>query len=436
MKGWISEVAAGLADPVTTSVLLGIVIALLAMTMVLLFALFLRSRADARRARDAVCDLEAVLVAAMERNQHEDSTTLAVQINAVRSDLLAVSDAIRREHNAQAMNNAEQLRDVQQAQSVRDREMLQTMATLRSELARELLAVKSSVAEKLEGTLSARLSESFQTVESQLAAVHRGLGEMRELASNVDGLRRVLTNVKSRGTFGEVQLSMILSDILTPEQYLTNVATRPRSSERVEFAVKLPGKGEAGAVLLPIDAKFPLEDYERILAASDVADAEGVKTALKGLEARLVLEARKIREKYVEVPYTTEFAVLYLPLESLWAEVLKIPGLTERLQREQHVTVAGPAVMAALLNSLQMGFRTLAIEEKSAEVWRLLAVVKTEFERFAEAVGKVEKRIEGVTGDLSQLRTRTNVMNRRLRDLNPEDVLGGEKAASETSNLN
>lgn len=436
MKGWISEVAAGLADPVTTSVLLGIVIALLAMTMVLLFALFLRSRADARRARDAVCDLEAVLVAAMERNQHEDSTTLAVQINAVRSDLLAVSDAIRREHNAQAMNNAEQLRDVQQAQSVRDREMLQTMATLRSELARELLAVKSSVAEKLEGTLSARLSESFQTVESQLAAVHRGLGEMRELASNVDGLRRVLTNVKSRGTFGEVQLSMILSDILTPEQYLTNVATRPRSSERVEFAVKLPGKGEAGAVLLPIDAKFPLEDYERLLAASDVADAEGVKTALKGLEARLVLEARKIREKYVEVPYTTEFAVLYLPLESLWAEVLKIPGLTERLQREQHVTVAGPAVMAALLNSLQMGFRTLAIEEKSAEVWRLLAVVKTEFERFAEAVGKVEKRIEGVTGDLSQLRTRTNVMNRRLRDLNPEDVLGGEKAASETSNLN
>ena len=436
MKGWISEVAAGLADPVTTSVLLGIVIALLAMTMVLLFALFLRSRADARRARDAVCDLEAVLVAAMERNQHEDSTTLAVQINAVRSDLLAVSDAIRREHNAQAMNNAEQLRDVQQAQSVRDREMLQTMATLRSELARELLAVKSSVAEKLEGTLSARLSESFQTVESQLAAVHRGLGEMRELASNVDGLRRVLTNVKSRGTFGEVQLSMILSDILTPEQYLTNVATRPRSSERVEFAVKLPGKGEAGAVLLPIDAKFPLEDYERLLAASDVADAEGVKTALKGLEARLVLEARKIREKYVEVPYTTEFAVLYLPLESLWAEVLKIPGLTERLQREQHVTVAGPAVMAALLNSLQIGFRTLAIEEKSAEVWRLLAVVKTEFERFAEAVGKVEKRIEGVTGDLSQLRTRTNVMNRRLRDLNPEDVLGGEKAASETSNLN
>lgn len=409
-------------------------LALLLAALVILAVLLVRtSRAAACEAAFGR-DLVAALQEALEKNQHEDSTTLAVQMNAVRSDLMAVSDAIKHEQHATAMGLADRLSHVQEAQGTRDRDMLQAVADLRAEVARQLAvvretnsaavaAVQATVEEKLQDTLSARLAESFKTVEAQLSAVHRGLGEMREMAQNVDGLRRILTNVKTRGTFGEVQLAMILSDLLTPEQYDVNVVTRPKSSERVEFAVKLPGRGAGETVYLPIDAKFPLEDYERLLAASDAADAQGVAASVKGLENRMVLEARKIRDKYIEVPYTTEFAVLYLPVESLWAEVLKIPGLVERLQREFHVTVAGPTVLASLLNSLQMGFRTLAIEEKSAEVWRLLAVVKTEFERFADAVGKVEKRIEGVTGDLSQLRTRTNVMNRRLRDINPEGAV-------------
>ncbi len=435
----LSEVS---TSPVAAMTAAALVLLLLA--VVILAVLLVRSYGAAAREAAFGRGLAQALSDALERNQHEDQTTLAVQMNAVRSDLMAVSDAIKQEQHAAAMGLADRLSHVQEAQGTRDRDMLQAVADLRTEVARQLAvvretnsaavaAVQATVEEKLQDTLASRLTESFKTVEAQLSAVHRGLGEMREMAQNVDGLRRILTNVKTRGTFGEVQLAMILSDILTPEQYDVNVATRPKATERVEFAVKLPGRAPGETVYLPIDAKFPLEDYERLLAASDAADAAGVAKSLKGLENRLLLEAGKIREKYVEVPYTTEFAVLYLPVESLWAEVLKIPGLVERLQREFHVTVAGPTVLASLLNSLQMGFRTLAIEEKSAEVWRLLAVVKTEFERFAEAVGKVEKRIEGVTGDLSQLRTRTNVMNRRLRDIRPDGgAAPAVKAADES----
>ena len=282
-------------------------------------------------------------------------------------------------------------------------------------LHKALESMRNTVDEKLSTTLNTRLSESFKTVEGQLLEVHRGLGEMREMAQNVDGLRRVLTNVKTRGTFGEVQLSMILSDLLTPEQYLTNVATRPGSRERVEFAVKLPGAEEGSSVLLPIDAKFPTEDYERLQEASEKADPVMEEAARKALQTRILAEAQKIRDKYVEVPYTTEFAVLYLPAESLWSEVLKINGLVERVQRECHVTIVGPTVLAAFLNSLQMGFRTLAIEQKSAEVWRLLGEVKAEFGRFADSVESMEKRVDSVKTAVSAMRTRTNVMQRKLK---------------------
>ena len=300
--------------------------------------------------------------------------------------------------------------------------MLNVRASLSQELAairdandKALESMRNTVDEKLSTTLNTRLSESFKTVEGQLLEVHRGLGEMREMAQNVDGLRRVLTNVKTRGTFGEVQLSMILSDLLTPEQYLTNVATRPGSRERVEFAVKLPGAEEGSSVLLPIDAKFPTEDYERLQEASEKADPVMEEAARKALQTRILAEAQKIRDKYVEVPYTTEFAVLYLPAESLWSEVLKINGLVERVQRECHVTIVGPTVLAAFLNSLQMGFRTLAIEQKSAEVWRLLGEVKAEFGRFADSVESMEKRVDSVKTAVSAMRTRTNVMQRKLK---------------------
>ncbi len=441
----------------STNPLLTAAVVLLGLAVILLLMLLVRSFSQSTRQAAFGRELAEALAAALEKNRSEDRTALAVQVNAVRSDLLAVSDAVQNEQHAAAMALTERLTRAQESQGVRDREMLQAVTQqlalfqreqtagsaeltravtdLKAHVAEQLAvvrqtnreaadAVRATVEEKLQDTLSERLSASFKTVEAQLAAVYRGLGEMREMAQNVDGLRRVLTNVKTRGTFGEVQCAMILADILTPEQYATNVATRPNASERVEFAVKLPGRRTGETVYLPIDSKFPLEDYERLLAASDAADADAVKASLKGLETRILSEAKKIRDKYVEVPYTTEFAVLYLPVESLWAEVLKIPGLIDRVQRESHVTVAGPTVLASLLNSLQMGFRTLAIEEKSAEVWRLLAQVKTEFERFADAVSVVDKRVENVTKDLAQLKTRTNVMNRRLRDINPDAVLG------------
>ena len=300
--------------------------------------------------------------------------------------------------------------------------MLNVRASLNAELTaireandKALESMRNTVDEKLSATLNTRLTESFKTVEGQLLEVHRGLGEMREMAQNVDGLRRILTNVKTRGTFGEVQLAMILSDLLTPEQYDTNVATRPGSRDRVEFAVKLPGAQAGTHVLLPIDAKFPTEDYERLIEASDEADPDKEATARKALQTRILTEAAKIRDKYIEVPYTTEFAVLYLPAESLWSEVLKINGLVERVQRDCHVTIVGPTVLAAFLNSLQMGFKTLAIEQKSAEVWRLLGEVKAEFGRFSESVGSMEKRIDSVKSAISAMRTRTNVMERKLK---------------------
>ncbi len=287
--------------------------------------------------------------------------------------------------------------------------------SIRSTNDKALADMRQTVDEKLQTTLNARISESFKTVENQLMIVHKGLGEMREMAQNVDGLRRILTNVKTRGTFGEIQLGMILEQILTPEQYAVNVVTRPKSNERVEFAVRLPGPDDAAHVWLPIDAKFPMEDYERLLAASDTADAQLQATSLKAIEGRILAEAKKIHEKYVEVPYTTEFAVLYLPVEGLWAEVIKIPGLVERVQRQFHVTIAGPTVLSALLNSLQMGFRTLAIEKSSAQVWKLLGEFKMEFMRFNEVVDSLEKKIDTMKNAVGQVRTRTNVMNRRLK---------------------
>jgi len=306
------------------------------------------------------------------------------------------------------------------------RNMGEQLTSIREANSKALGEMRETVEEKLQETLNARISASFKSVEEQLGAVYKGLGEMRQVAQNVDGLRRVLTNVKTRGTFGEVQLSLLLSEILTPEQYACNIATRPGSTERVEFAVRLPGREPNTEIYLPIDAKFPLEDYERLLAASDAADAEQVEISAKALETRILAESEKIRSKYVEVPYTTEFAVLYLPIESLWAEILKRPGLINRVHRDYHVTIAGPTVLAALLNSLQMGFRTLAIEQKSAEVWRLLGQVKAEFVKFTATIDGVEKKIDSVKNALGDVRTRTNVMGRRLRDVEVVQVVAAQ----------
>jgi DNA recombination protein RmuC len=296
----------------------------------------------------------------------------------------------------------------------------QRLAAIQADNAGKLEEMRRTVDEKLHATLEQRLGESFKLVGERLEQVHRGLGEMQTLAAGVGDLKRVLTNVKTRGTWGEVQLGALLEQILTAEQYGANVATRPGSGERVEFAIRLPGRGVGDSdapVWLPIDAKFPVEDYQKLLDAQDRADPVAAEEAGRALENRLKLEAKTIREKYVEPPATTDFAILYLPIEGLYAEALRRPGLTEALQRDQRVTLAGPTTLAAMLNSLQMGFRTLAIEKRSSEVWSILGAVKTEFGRFGEALAHTRKKLEEASNSIDKAETRSRVLTRKLKSV-------------------
>lgn len=303
-----------------------------------------------------------------------------------------------------------------------EKRMGEMRATLESQIkalqddnAKQLDKMRQTVDEKLQSTLETRLGQSFKLVSERLEAVQRGLGEMQELATGVGDLKRVLTNVKNRGTFGEVQLAALLEDLLVAEQYAANVATVPDSSERVEFAIRLPGANGDGQVWLPIDAKFPREDYERLLDAQDRADAESAGVAALALERRVRDEAKTIRQKYVSPPHTTDFAILFLPTEGLYAEVIRRPGLFETLQREHRVTLAGPTTLTALLNSLQMGFRTLAIEKRSSEVWELLGAVKTEFGKFGTVLEKTRKQLDTVRNSIDSAGVRTRAIERKLR---------------------
>jgi len=292
----------------------------------------------------------------------------------------------------------------------------QKLTALAADNERKLEQMRLTVDEKLHATLEQRLGESFKQVADRLEQVHRGLGEMQTLAQGVGDLKRVLSNVKSRGVFGEVQLAALLEQVFTPEQYATNVATLPGSNERVEFALKLPGRSDDGAPLwLPIDAKFPREDYERLLDAQERADKDAADEAGKALEVRIRLEARNIAAKYVAPPHTTDFAILFLPTEGLYAELLRRPGLGEALQREHRVSLAGPTTLLAMLNSLQMGFRTLALEKRSSEVWKVLGAVKTEFGRFGDVLAKTRKKLEEATNTIDQASVRTRAIDRQLR---------------------
>jgi DNA recombination protein RmuC len=280
----------------------------------------------------------------------------------------------------------------------------------------KLEQMRATVDEKLHATLEQRLGESFRQVAERLEQVHQGLGEMQGLARDVGSLSRVLSNVKARGLYGEVQLAALLEQVFTPAQYAPNVETVPGSGARVEFAVRLPGRGEGSApVWLPIDAKFPREDYERLLDAQDRADAAAAEAAARALETRLRLEARTIGEKYLAAPHTTDFAVLFLPTESLYAEALRRPGLVEALQREHRVALAGPTTLLALLSSLQMGFRTLALEQRSAEVWQVLGAVKTEFAKFGDVLAKTKKKLDEASQTIDAAEVRTRAMARRLK---------------------
>ena len=279
----------------------------------------------------------------------------------------------------------------------------------------KLEQMRQTVDEKLHATLEKRLSESFRQVSERLEIVHKGLGEMQTLAAGVGDLKRVLSNVKTRGVFGETQLAALLEQVMTPEQYEKNVATRPGSKERVEFAIRMPGHDHN--VLLPIDAKFPIEDYQRLQAAQEAGDRAALEMAERALETRVKLEAKTIAEKYLEPPHTTDFAILYLPFESLFAEVLRRPGLFDQVQRQYRVTICGPTNMLAVLNSLQMGFRTLAIQQRSSEVWKVLGTVKSEFGKFAEVLANTKRQLQTVANTIDQAEVRTRQIERKLKDV-------------------
>lgn len=300
-------------------------------------------------------------------------------------------------------------------------EIRQTVETrldgLQKDNAEKLEKMRATVDEKLHETLEKRLGESFKQVADRLEQVHKGLGEMQSLAADVGGLKQVLSNVKTLGLAGEMQLAALLEQALAPEQYERNVVTRPKSRDPVEFAIRLPGREGQAQVWLPIDSKFPVTDYQMLLQAQEAGDVEGAKAAAKALEARVRLEARTIRDKYVEPPGTTDFAILFVPTEGLYAEILRRPGLFQQLQQEFRVTLCGPVNLIAFLNSLQMGFRTLAIEKRSSEVWEVLGAVKTEFENFGRVLANTKRQLETVTNSIDQAETRTRQMARKLKSV-------------------
>ena len=323
--------------------------------------------------------------------------------------------------------------------------MLEVRATLEAKIkdlqadnAARLEEMRKTVDEKLHATLETRLTESFRQVSERLEKVHQGLGEMQQLAIGVGDLKRVLTNVKTRGTWGEVQLEMLLEQVLTVDQYAKNVETIPGTNARVEFAIKLPGSVDGGApVWLPIDAKFPKEQYERLVDAADRADADGVLQAGRELERAVRGEAKTICEKYLSPPHTTDFAILFLPTEGLYAEVMRRPGLADDLQRSLRVSIAGPSTLAAILNSLQMGFRTLALEKRSSEVWQVLGAVKTEFGKFGTVLSKTRLTLEQAAKSIESAEVRSRQMARKLKSVEAlpsetaELMLGTESADTE-----
>ena len=371
------------------------------------------------------------------RTQNEQIDSFRTQLAAMQQGLAEQTRSAREAQDAAlhrfGQAQAEQLRALTDGNDKRMAEVRQTveakLTAIQADNGQRLEQMRATVDEKLHATLELRLGESFKQVAERLEQVHKGLGEMQSLARDVGSLNRVLTNVKTRGIFGEVQLAGLLEQVFTPEQFATNVETVPGSGARVEFAIRLPGRGSDGAansavpLWLPIDAKFPREDYERLLDAQERADMAGAEAAGKAIESRLKTEARSISEKYVQAPHTTDFAILFLPTEGLYAEALRRPGLAEALQREHKVMLAGPTTLLATLNSLQMGFRTLALERRSAEVWEVLGAVKTEFAKFGDVLAKTKKKLEeaGNTIDAAEVRTRAMVRQLKSVEAMPEN---------------
>ena len=368
--------------------------------------------------------LEEHLRSEMARQQQAELAAAAENRRALeqRMDMLSTRmDVFDQSQDIRLHRITATLDDKLSANDQRAEQLRATLSTgmerMQRDNAEKLEKMRLTVDEKLHETLNRRLGESFSLVNERLEQVYKGLGEMQTLASGVGDLKRVLTNVKTRGIGGEVQLGTLLGQILAPAQYAENVQVIPHSAERVEYAVILPGSGEGSRVYLPIDSKFPVEAYERLLAASEAGDAEAVNAASAELCAAIRTEAKRISKKYIEPPYTTDFAIMFLATEGLYAEALRTRGLTEELQREQRILVAGPTTITALLNSLQVGFRTLAIEQRSAEVWQLLGAVKTEFGRFGDLLDQTQQRLRQAGETIEKAAVRTRAINRRLRDV-------------------
>jgi len=362
------------------------------------------------------------------RNREEAGAAAKAQREELAASLTNVSDSTFKwlgEIAASLRGQLEQV--VNQSGKLADKVDLR-LKELQQDNAQQIEKMRATVDEKLQGTLERRLGESFQLVSERLERVHQGLGQMQQLASDVGGLQRVLTNVKTRGGWGEVQLGNLLEQVLTPEQFMRNVKTREGSNEMVDFAVRLPGDENGQPVWLPIDAKFPIEDYQRLTNAQESGDAVAMEEAMKSLETQLRKSARDICGKYINPPRTTDFALLFLPTEGLYAEAIRRIGLVDQVQRECRVVFAGPTTLAALLNSLQMGFRTLAIQKSSSEVWNLLAAVKTEFCKFGWVLDGVKKKLQEASNKIDEVDVRSRAITKKLRDVeaspsNPEPLL-------------
>jgi len=368
---------------------------------------------SSRGGRQELTQNLATFQQALVQQGAEATRTQNTQIDAFGQQLSllqkSLSDTLTNQLSGVSESNARRMNEIRET-------LEKQLAQLQTTNSAKLDEMRATVDEKLQTTLQARLGESFKQVADRLEQVHKGLGEMQTLAAGVGDLKHLLTNVKTRGIFGEAQLASLLEQVFVADQYAAQVSTRPGSKNVVDFAIKLPGKSEHGEPLwLPIDAKFPNEDYERLLDAQGRADVAGAEAAGKALEIRIRLEAKSIAEKYVEPPHTTDFAILFLPTEGLYAEVLRRPGLMQALQRDHRITLAGPTTLLAMLSSLQMGFRTLALEKRSSEVWQVLGAVKTEFGKFGDVLAKVKSQTETVLKTLDSAETRSRAMGRALK---------------------
>ena len=363
---------------------------------------FARNRKESAEQGQAQREEQRKLQEAFEKKMEENAKDQSGVLRQQFGDLL-------KQLETQNKQSLEALKDVRGA-------VEKQLKDIREDNGKQLEEMRKTVDEKLQDTLEKRLGESFKIVSERLELVHKGLGEMQTLASGVGDLKKVLSNVKTKGILGEYQLANIIEQLLPIEQYEENIATRPDSNERVEFAIRMPGNSEDDVVWLPIDSKFPLQGYENLLNAREAADLDGIKAAEKALTSTIEKFAKDISEKYIEAPHTTDFGIMFLPIESLYAEVLRHPGLFETLQRKHRITITGPTTMSALLNSLQMGFRTLAVTKRSSEVWKILEAVKTEFGKFSTKLELVDKQLSTAKRSLEDLRhTRTNVMQSKLR---------------------